>query len=47
MCYLVGCAEMFRSESGQTHFVQVLFSKGNVGRDSYPMTREHLYGSGG
>ena len=47
MCYLVGCAEMFRCESGQTHLFQVLFSKGNVSRTSYPMTREHLYGRGG
>lgn len=43
-CYLVGCAEMFRSESGQTHLFQVLFSKGNVTADSYPMTRAHVYG---
>ena len=46
MCYLVGCAEMFRSETGQTHLFQVLFSKGNVSRASYPMTRAHLYGHG-
>ena len=44
ICYLVGCAEMFRSESGQTHLFQVLFSKGNVTADGYPMTRAHLYG---
>lgn len=42
-CYLVGCAEMFRSDSGQTHLFQVLFSKGNISRTSYPMTRAHLY----
>jgi cyclopropane-fatty-acyl-phospholipid synthase len=42
-CYLVGCAEMFRSPTGQTHLFQVLFSKGNVSAASYPMTREHLY----
>ena len=47
MCYLVGCAEMFRCETGQTHLFQVLFSKGNISRASYPMTREHLYGRGG
>ena len=47
MCYLVGCAEMFRSEAGQTHLFQVLFSKGNISRASYPMTRAHLYGHGG
>lgn len=44
MCYLVGCAEMFRSDGGQTHLFQVLFSKGNISRTSYPMTRAHLYG---
>ena len=44
MCYLVGCAEMFRCETGQTHLFQVLFSKGNVSPASYPMTRAHLYG---
>jgi cyclopropane-fatty-acyl-phospholipid synthase len=44
LCYLVGCAEMFRSPVGQTHLFQVLFSKGNVSRASYPMTRAPLYG---
>lgn len=44
MCYLVGCAEMFRSDTGQTNLFQVLVSKGNVSRTSYPMTRAHLYG---
>jgi cyclopropane-fatty-acyl-phospholipid synthase len=44
MCYLVGCAEMFRSDSAQTHLFQVLFSKGNISPASYPMTRAHLYG---
>lgn len=43
-CYLVGCAEMFRCEGGQTHLFQVLFSKGNVDDRSYPMSRAHLYG---
>jgi cyclopropane-fatty-acyl-phospholipid synthase len=43
MCYLVGCAEMFRSDTGQTHLFQVLFSKGNASRTSYPMTRAHVY----
>jgi cyclopropane-fatty-acyl-phospholipid synthase len=42
--YLVGCAEMFRSPSGQTHVFQVLFSKGNVSRAGYPMTRDHVHG---
>ena len=43
MVYLVGCAEMFRSPTGETHLFQVVFSKGNVDRRSYPMTRAHLY----
>jgi cyclopropane-fatty-acyl-phospholipid synthase len=41
--YLMGCAEMFRSPTGYTHLFQIVFSKGNVTRDSYPMGREHLY----
>lgn len=41
--YLVGCAEMFRSPAGYTHLFQVVFSKGNVTRDSYPMSRAHLH----
>ena len=41
--YLVGCAEMFRSPAGYTHLFQVLFSKGNITRDNYPMSRAHLY----
>ncbi|MES2787208.1 MAG: cyclopropane-fatty-acyl-phospholipid synthase family protein [Pseudomonadota bacterium] len=44
MCYLVGCAEMFRSASGRTHLFQIVFSKGNVRSGTYPMTRDHLYG---
>lgn len=44
MCYLVGCAEMFRCEASQTCLFQVLFSKGNATAASYPMTRAHLYG---
>lgn len=43
--YLVGCAEMFRSPTGYTHLFQIVFSKGNVSRDNYPMGRAHLYGS--
>ncbi|HEY0885316.1 MAG TPA: cyclopropane-fatty-acyl-phospholipid synthase family protein, partial [Ramlibacter sp.] len=42
MCYLLGCAELFRSPAGQTHLFQVVFSKGNVTPTSYPMTREFL-----
>jgi cyclopropane-fatty-acyl-phospholipid synthase len=41
--YLVGCAEMFRSPAGYTHLFQIVFSKGNVTRSSYPMSRAHLY----
>lgn len=42
-CYLVGCAEMFRSSAGYTHLFQIVFSKGNVGAGAYPMSRAHLY----
>ncbi len=41
--YLYGCAEVFRLPRGRLHLFQVLFSKGNVTRDSYPMGREFLY----
>jgi cyclopropane-fatty-acyl-phospholipid synthase len=41
--YLVGCAEMFRSPVGYTHLFQIVFSKGNVTRASYPMSRASLY----
>lgn len=44
MVYLMGCAEMFRSDTGQTHLFQVLYSKGNVSRTGYPMSRAHVYG---
>jgi cyclopropane-fatty-acyl-phospholipid synthase len=43
LTYLVGCAEMFRSSAGYTHLYQIVFSKGNVTRDNYPMGRAHLY----
>ena len=42
-CYLVGCAEMFRSAAGYTHLFQITFSKGNVGAAGYPMSRGHVY----
>ena len=42
--YLTGCAEMFRSPAGYTHLFQIVFSKGNITRANYPMTRAHLYG---
>ena len=41
--YLYGCAEMFRSPSGYTHLFQIVFSKGNITRENYPMSREFLY----
>lgn len=41
--YLTGCAEMFRSPGGYTHLFQIVFSKGNVTANSYPMGREHVY----
>jgi cyclopropane-fatty-acyl-phospholipid synthase len=41
--YLYGCAEMFRSPRGRTHLFQIVFSKGNVTRASYPMSRAFLY----
>jgi cyclopropane-fatty-acyl-phospholipid synthase len=43
LCYLVGCAEMFRSPAGYTHLFQIVFSKGNLGAAGYPMSRAHLY----
>jgi len=41
--YLVGCAEMFRSPAERTHLFQIVFSKGNVTPERYPMTRAFLY----
>jgi hypothetical protein len=34
---------MFRSGTGRTHLFQVVFSRGNVSRRSYPMSRAFLY----
>jgi len=45
--YLYGCAEMFRSPHGHTHLFQITFSKGNVAREGYPMSRAFLYAPGG
>jgi len=45
--YLIGCAEMFRSPREQTHLFQIVFSKGNVTAESYPMDRAFLYSRGG
>ena len=41
--YLYGCAEMFRSPIGVTHLFQIVFAKGNVARETYPMSRAFLY----
>ena len=41
--YLVGCAEMFRSPVGYTHLFQIVYSKGNITKDNYPMSRAFLY----
>ena len=41
--YLYGCAEMFRSPKTRTHLFQIVFSKGNVTEQSYPMSRRFLY----
>ena len=41
--YLIGCAEMFRSRKSQTNLFQIVFSKGGVDYERYPMTRDHLY----
>jgi len=41
--YLYGCAEMFRSPHCDTNLYQIVFSKGNILRDNYPMSREFLY----
>jgi cyclopropane-fatty-acyl-phospholipid synthase len=44
LTYLIGCAEMFRSAEGYTHLFQIVFSKGNISSDSYPMSRAFLHG---
>ena len=41
--YIYGCAEMFRSAAGYTHLFQIVFSKGNMTRANYPMSRGFLY----
>jgi cyclopropane-fatty-acyl-phospholipid synthase len=43
--YLYGCAEMFRSAHCDTNLYQIVFSKGNVSRRNYPMSRAFLYDS--
>jgi cyclopropane-fatty-acyl-phospholipid synthase len=41
--YLISCAEMFRSPYANTHLFQIVFSKGNITRNNYPMSRAFLY----
>ena len=41
--YLWSCAEMFRSPNSHTHLFQIVFSKSNVSKDNYPMSRGFLY----
>jgi cyclopropane-fatty-acyl-phospholipid synthase len=41
--YLYGCANMFRAPKGQTHLFQIVYSKGNITRENYPMSRAFLY----
>jgi cyclopropane-fatty-acyl-phospholipid synthase len=41
--YLYACAEMFRSPRLTTHLFQIVFSKGNVTKDNYPMSRAFLH----
>jgi cyclopropane-fatty-acyl-phospholipid synthase len=41
--YLYGCAEMFRSAHCDTNLYQIVFSKGNINRRNYPMSRSFLY----
>jgi cyclopropane-fatty-acyl-phospholipid synthase len=41
--YLVSCAEMFRSAHARTHLFQIVYSKGHINKDNYPMSRAFLY----
>ena len=41
--YLYGCADMFRAPRGRTHLFQIVYSKGNITRANYPMSRAFLY----
>ncbi len=41
--YLIGCAEMFRSDTGITGLYQITFGKGRRTPQSYPMSRAFLY----
>jgi cyclopropane-fatty-acyl-phospholipid synthase len=41
--YLIGCAEMFRSQNERTHLFQIVFSRRNITSKNYPMSRAFLY----
>ena len=41
--YLWSCAELFRSPNGRTHLFQIVFSKGKLSAEDYPMSRAFLY----
>lgn len=41
--YLYSCAELFRSTKLRTHLFQIVFSKPNIRKDNYPMSRAFLY----
>ncbi len=41
--YLYSCAEMFRSTKLRTHLFQIVFSKPNLTKDNYPMSRAFLH----
>ena len=41
--YLESCAEMFRSPQGTTGLYQILYSKGNVTAENFPMSRGYVY----
>jgi cyclopropane-fatty-acyl-phospholipid synthase len=41
--YLVSCAEMFRSPKGEIGLYQILYSKGNVSRENFSMSRDYIY----
>ncbi len=44
--YLIGCAELFRAAKSRTNLFQIVFSKGNVNTENFPMTRAHLHQPG-
>jgi cyclopropane-fatty-acyl-phospholipid synthase len=41
--YLYSCAAMFRSTKLHTHLFQIVFSKPNITKGNYPMSRAFLY----